>query len=81
MKLNILIAVGGTCETHTSSNSALRCLKRSRWLVTIGRIDVSADGVNGIGVERIGVSCWHVSSALLALKMTFHYLLANIEVR
>lgn len=45
------------CETHTSSSSALRCLKRSRWLVTIGRIDVSADGANGIGVERIGVSC------------------------
>jgi hypothetical protein len=38
--------------------------------VTIGKIDVSADGVNGMGVERIGVSCLHVSSALKALKYT-----------
>jgi hypothetical protein len=49
--------------------------------VTIGKIDVSADGVNGMGVERVGVSCLHFSSTLLALKKILHYLLANIEVR
>ena len=34
----------------TSSSSAFRFRKRSRWLVTMGRIDVSADGVKGIGL-------------------------------
>ena len=37
--------------------------------MTIGKIDVSADEVNGMGVVRVGVSCLHISSALLALKM------------
>ena len=39
----------------TSSSSAFRCLNLSRWLVTIGRIDASAEfDVNGIGVVRAG---------------------------
>ena len=38
--------------TRTSSNSAFRALNRSRWLVTMGSIEVSADEVNGIGVLR-----------------------------
>ena len=38
--------------------------------MTIGKIDVSADGVNGMGVERVDVSCLHVSSTFLALKKT-----------
>lgn len=36
--------------------------------MTIGKIDVSADGVNGMGVERVGVSCLHVSSTMWALN-------------
>ncbi len=39
----------GNVDAHTSSSSAFRCRKRSRWLVTMGRIDVSAEDVNGIG--------------------------------
>ena len=35
----------------TSSSSAFRCLKRSRWLVTMGRMEVSAEETNGIGVD------------------------------
>lgn len=35
-----------------SSSSAFRWRNLSLWLVTIGRIDVSADEVNGIGVVR-----------------------------
>ena len=71
----------GEIETPTSSSSALRCLKRSRWLVTIGKIDVSADGANGIGIERIGASCLHISSPWVTLKAISHYLLANIKIR
>ena len=40
-------------NTGTSSNSAFRALNRSRWLVTMGNIEVSADEVNGIGVLRV----------------------------
>lgn len=43
-------------EGRTSSNSAFRCRKRSRWLVTMGSIEVSADDANGIGVVRARVS-------------------------
>jgi hypothetical protein len=36
----------------TSSNSAFRCLNRSRWLVTMGKMEVSAEAEeNGIGVD------------------------------
>lgn len=39
----------------TSSSSAFRCLNRSRWPVTMGRMDASAEfDVNGIGVVRAG---------------------------
>jgi len=41
---------------RTSSSSAFRCLKRSLWLVTMGRIEVSADDVNGTGVVRVSES-------------------------
>lgn len=37
----------------TSSSSAFRCRNLSRWLVTIGKIEVSAEEVNGIGVVRV----------------------------
>lgn len=39
----------------TSSSSAFRCLNLSRWPVTMGRMDASAEfDVNGIGVVRAG---------------------------
>ena len=39
----------------TSSSSAFRCLNLSRWLVTMGRMDASAEfDANGIGVVRAG---------------------------
>lgn len=36
---------------HTSSSSAFRCLNLSRWLVTIGNIEVSAEDANGMGLS------------------------------
>jgi hypothetical protein len=47
--------IGETAKenTLTSSNSALRALNRSRWLVTMGNIEVSADEVKGMGVLRV----------------------------
>ena len=38
----------------TSSSSAFRCLNLSLWLVTIGRIDVSAAEAKGIGLFLAG---------------------------
>jgi hypothetical protein len=49
------VGVGELNVLFTSSSSAFRCLNLSRWLVTIGKMDASAEfDVNGIGVVRAG---------------------------
>jgi hypothetical protein len=45
------------CFRSSSSSSAFRARKRSRCEVTIGRIDVSADDVKGMGLVRAGEGC------------------------
>lgn len=70
-------------RVQTSSSSPLRWRNRSRWLVMMGKMDVSAELVNGVGTTPAG-SCsdhrWSAPSLHSAILGSTH-LLSDVQAR
>ena len=80
-ELTVFCLLSAMNDLRTSSSSAFRCLNLSRWLVTMGRIETSADGAKGMGLLRAGDAYPHSHRIHVCIRTHTHIVESRVSIR